>query len=319
MRADAGDDSYRVVVDEAGLDCRGLTDVQLVRCVDTFADLLEELADGRQVAIMDLAYDVPCWGSITLATLRYASDGIVSRDARVRLATLVDKCRTIEPRDDEIPQPVVVAGVEREPSWGMAHALAQAVAGRAMSCLVLSTGFWPSGWITVVHRHESVDLHVLTDVDELTGFRRGILVRECVPPDAFLHLAGSAFADLIFADALDFRRFKGDYAEILPWLVELLGLLNDHFGDALERHKGDQSRVIAEFAARGFDISPESPQTKKNARAWEQRNVEYQGVLHRCEWHGKRLWNVDRVHFSLPIPEYGGRILVGVFDEHLDT
>lgn len=76
---------------------------------------------------------------------------------------------------------------------------------------------------------------------------------------------------------------------------------------------------MAVFSARGLDISPESPQTRKNAGAWAQRLVTYNGREYRCEWHGKRLWDRDRVHFSLPIPEYGNRVLIGIFTEHLGT
>ncbi|MFI7869302.1 hypothetical protein [Streptomyces salinarius] len=57
----------------------------------------------------------------------------------------------------------------------------------------------------------------------------------------------------------------------------------------------------------------------KNAKAWEQRNVSHEGTTYRCEWHGKRRWDRDRVHFSLPIPEHDDRVLVGIFVGHLAT
>ncbi|WP_280715352.1 hypothetical protein [Kitasatospora sp. MAP5-34] len=59
--------------------------------------------------------------------------------------------------------------------------------------------------------------------------------------------------------------------------------------------------------------------TRKYTKAWAQRMVPYRDVSYRCEWHGKRLWGRDRVHFSLPIPEHDGRILVGIFVDHMDT
>ncbi|MFJ1545234.1 hypothetical protein [Streptomyces sp. NPDC088246] len=73
------------------------------------------------------------------------------------------------------------------------------------------------------------------------------------------------------------------------------------------------------FKALDLEISSESPNTKKNAKVWEQRNVGHEEATCRCEWHGERLWDRDRVHFSLPIPEHDDRILGGIFVGDLAT
>ena len=90
------------------------------------------------------------------------------------------------------------------------------------------------------------------------------------------HLSASqdAFPRLLFADSLRLHHFKGTYADVLPWLVKLLGALDDHFTRILADCGGDQYQVKRRFRALGLDISPESPNTKKNAKAWEQRKWE---------------------------------------------
>lgn len=100
-------------------------------------------------------------------------------------------------------------------------------------------------------------------------------------------------------------------------MIELLAQINDDFAASLARYRGDRNKVIADFSAHGLSISPDSPRTRGNAKAWAQRLVTYKGESYRCEWHGKRLWDQDRVHFSLPIEKYQGRVLVGVFVNHL--
>jgi hypothetical protein len=190
------DDDYRVVVDEEGLDWRGQTDANLNIIVDRFADLLEPLADGRQVAIMTSAYSMECWESVTLVEISYTANPRVSRDTRVRLARLLDKCRAIDPReDDDIPQPIQLHGIRREPSWGMAHALARAAAGRAMSCLMGPAADILPGWTTIEREADRIelDIHVLTDPDQLPGFWRGVFDRESVPEGLFLGFAELAF------------------------------------------------------------------------------------------------------------------------------
>lgn len=316
---DADDDDYRVVIDEGSLDLRQLPKDEVHRVLGRFGDILELLADGRQVAFMESAYAVECLPSLTFADLATCiPHPAVPRDERVRLAKLLDKCR--RRTEEDLPQSIRIDGGSwQEASWGMAHALRHAAHGRAMSCLVLSAPAGPSGWVTVEQQTGSVRLHVLRDPQDVAGFWREIYLCEGIAEEQFFTLADQAFPRLAFYPELDFRRFKGSYPDVVPWLVKLLGAVNDHFSDALEQHGGDQKQVVARFDSLGLDISPESGNTRKNAKAWAQRLVLYRGVEYRCEWHGKRLWNLDRVHFSLPIAAHDGRILIGIFVDHLAT
>lgn len=326
-----GDDDYRVVLDEQCLDWRLLSPDALSHTLDALADLLEPIADGRTTALMDLAYEVECLPSLKLAEALYSSRGGLPPDERRRLQVLLDKCRVLEPETADLPpQTRRNDGAWHESSWGMAHALARGAEGRSMSCLVGPSSTspdhcagWPSGWLAVERdtgslRHQ-VDVHLLRAPDDLVSFWRAIFTREQVTPDRFFTLTESAFPRLLFASSLKFHHFRGKYTEILPWLVHLLGLLNDHFAEVLSSCGGDQKKVRDHFKALGADISPESPNTKKNAKAWEQRTVLFQEERHRCEWHGKRLWDRDRVHFSLPLQAHDGRVLIGIFTDHLDT
>ncbi|MET9176976.1 hypothetical protein ABZX88_01940 [Kitasatospora aureofaciens] len=320
-------DDYRVVVAEECFDWREMTDSCLREALDTLAELLRPLADGRKAAFMEPAYDVECRPSVALIDALYSADGGLPRDKRVLLQQLLGKCKRVEPDEADLPQPVRVAdGPWREPSWGAAHALSRAAAGRAMSCLLMpyATGSdWPSGWLTVTRTmeagHDEVTMHVLRLPDDMPGFWRGLLTHENVPAERFFTFVGDAFPGLLFANSLRLHNFKGTYADVLPWLVKLLGALDDHFTRTLAECGGDQKQVVRRFDALGLDISPESPNTKKNVKAWEQRNVDFDGGTYRCEWHGKRLWDRDRVHFSLPIAAYDDRILIGIFVEHLAT
>ncbi|WAL73013.1 hypothetical protein OU787_16780 [Kitasatospora sp. YST-16] len=327
--AAAADDAedYRVVVAEECFDWREMTDSSLREALDTLAAVLQPLADGRKAAFMGPAYDVECRPSVSLIDALYSPDGGLPRDKRALLQQLLGKCRRVEPDEADLPQPVRVADAPwREPSWGAAHALSRAATGRGMSCLLVSYATepdWPSGWLTVTRTTETgqdeVKMHVLRHPDDTPGFWRGLLTHESIPAERFFSLVDEAFPRLLFADSLRLHHFKGAYADVLPWLVKLLGALDDHFTMTLAECGGDQTQVVRRFSALGLDISPESPNTKKNAKAWEQRNVDYGGGTFRCEWHGKRLWDRDRVHFSLPIAEYGDRILIGIFVEHLAT
>ncbi|MDX3454033.1 hypothetical protein PV396_19135 [Streptomyces sp. ME02-8801-2C] len=324
-----GEDDYRVVIGEECFDWRALTDTERRDALDALAEVLEPLADGRRTAFLEPAYDTECLPSVTLTDALYTKDGGLPPDERRLLGSLLDKCRMVEPEESDLPQPVrVVEGPWQEPSWGVTHALSRAAAGRATTCLLTwhapGREDWPSGWITVerepVDSHDGVQVHLLRAPEDTPGFWRGVYTHETHEPvsaDRFFTLTEDAFPGLLFAESLSLSRFKGSYAEVLPWLVQLLGALSDHFAHTLAACSGDQNQVMARFSAMDLDISPESANTKKNAKAWAERNVTYRGSTYRCEWHGKRLWDRDRVHFSLPIPAYDDRVLVGVFRDHL--
>jgi len=316
------DDDYRFVLDEASLAWQGADIAELAELMDGLADLLEPLADGRQAALLGLAYDVSCWDSLSFLELLFTRDRRVPRDIRVRLQQLIQKCRAIdegELGEQDIPRPVRLEDGEwDEPSWGMSHCIARAAAGRGMSCLVAARRR-ESGWMTVERDGVAVEIHLLAEPTSAAVFWRGLYERESIPETAFFVLGSRAFPQLVFAPDLRFNAFDGHYGEVVPWLVRLLGALNDHFARALAEYRGNHNQVMARFAALSLDISPESPNTKHNIKAWSQRQVEYDNVTYRCEWHGKRKWNKDRVHFSLPMPRHEDRILIGLFARHLDT
>jgi hypothetical protein len=329
---DAPNDDYRVVLGEECLDWRALTEPELHRTLTNLADLLQSLTDGRTVAVMDAAYETECRPDVMLADALYSSQGGLPRDERVRLQVLLSKCRQLEPDEGDSPHPVRLDGATSTvPSWGMAHALARSSAGRAMSCLVGHGTAGPAGALASESRsgwhvaerdsgagHGRADLHLMRVQEDVIDFWRGVLTRD-TPQAEFFATSERAFPQLLFAEGLRFHHFDGAYADVLPWIVRLFARLNDHFAEELSSCRGDSKRVQARFSAWDVDISPESPNTRKNASAWARRDVAHDGEVHRCDWHGKRRWDRDRVHFSRPIEHLGNRILIGIFTRHLDT
>ncbi|OEV31786.1 hypothetical protein AN219_02990, partial [Streptomyces nanshensis] len=59
--------------------------------------------------------------------------------------------------------------------------------------------------------------------------------------------------------------------------------------------------------------------TRAKEKVMRQRDVEHGGETYRCEWHAKQHPARNRVHFTLPEQQLDGRILIGIFVDHLDT
>jgi hypothetical protein len=49
-----------------------------------------------------------------------------------------------------------------------------------------------------------------------------------------------------------------------------------------------------------------------------QRDVNHEGQVIRCEWHSKLEPHRNRIHFAFD-DTLGGKILIGIFVDHLDT
>ena len=116
--------------------------------------------------------------------------------------------------------------------------------------------------------------------------------------------------------------FSQSFRELRAVVIAHLAALNDHYRTVYDEHGGENGAVRDTMRARAhIDISPESPNTHRNAAAMAERDVTFAGVKVRCEWHAKLAWDVDRIHFCYGHPGVAGgaRLLVGIFARHLTT
>ncbi|MEU5833290.1 hypothetical protein ABZ820_06315 [Streptomyces diacarni] len=312
-------------MDETSFDFRALDTDQLADLLDDFNDTLAEILRTRVVAAAEWWHEQGCLDDCELGDFLWSRDGpgsAVSPDTRRRMTMLMDRCPTWEADGDtDVPETVTVAGRTRELAYTVGHALCRTRSGRTMACLVFSADSAPSGWQRVHSVVGEAELYFLEAASGLPEFLRGVYERELVPQEAFPAMATEAFPRLVLASSLSFGRFKGGYHEVYDWVVHVLTVVNDHFAAAMSEHKGMSNEVADALQRLGVNASPESPNTHANKRAMRQREVVHDedGETYRCEWHAKRHPLHDRIHFSLPEQRLGGRVLIGIFVDHLDT
>ncbi|GAB2834441.1 hypothetical protein GCM10027091_75560 [Streptomyces daliensis] len=315
-----------MVVDETSFDFRGLTPDQLTRLLDDFNDALGGILREWPVATAEWWYEHACTDDCGLSDflrMREGPGAVVSPDVRRRTAILMDRCRTWDTDETpDAPDTVHIAGKVHEFAWTLGHALRRTLDGRTTACLVFpSDGGVTSGWqpVSLPSGGAGAELYFLSTDRELAAFWRGLYERENIPEHRFFELAADAFPELVLANSLSFRKFDGAYRELHLWVAKVLTVLNDHFAASLKRHDGLPHGVQAELGRFGVDLSPESPNTRAKEKAMRQRDVEHDGETYRCEWHAKQHPARNRVHFTLPEQRLGGRVLIGIFVDHLDT
>ena len=104
-------------------------------------------------------------------------------------------------------------------------------------------------------------------------------------------------------------------------MIRHLSFLNDEFMSIFELHKNNVYELTRIAKSQfGIDFSNESPNTRSSKSKMKQRNANFSGNEVTCEMHTKLSSTINRIHFHPPIEKLGkGRVLIGLFVDHLDT
>jgi hypothetical protein len=312
-------DPPRVVIDEKSFDFKELSSGQITSLLDGFNEELTELkASGCPAWKPPMFENVPCDDEYELYAYLTSEPGSrVDRDVRNRFYSLVQKCpewNVSIPACDEVAlgdEPPVAA-------WSLAYALTSTLKGKGVACLVL--GASPHrGFVMANASVGGAEIYFFAESSALPPFWRSLYEVENIPENAFFELTERAFPKLIFHENLTFGRFEGSYRELRPDVVKHLAVLNDHFLTAHTAALGRANEIEATLTTHGLArVSPESPKTHRNTKAMSQRYVRYQDREICCEWHTKIEGHRNRIHFAFG-SEFGDRILIGIFVDHLIT
>lgn len=317
--AERTDTHRRIVVDESSLDFRGLPDNEVEAALDDLNDALDRLLrDGREPMTTSLLYsDVECRDGVELHELLFSRATSVDPDTCRRTALLLDRCADW---DDDCPDNWAPMTLPDCPitAFSVGFAAALRLRGKAVGCLVVRTCH-REGWLPVDVGSGPVTLFFFSAPGEVRQVWRAAFTVEHVREHDFLAVARSAFPSLVFHDDLRFGKFTGSYADLRDDVVRILAVLDDHFEDTMGRHVRRPEAVVAELRHHGVVVSPESPNTRKSQKLMRHRDVHHEGSTYRCEWHAKIEPHRNRIHFSLPAEGPGGRMLIGIFTDHLPT
>jgi hypothetical protein len=189
--------------------------------------------------------------------------------------------------------------------------------GRGVACLAFPDS-GRAGFVPVRAGVHGGDVFFFSERRQLPAFWRSLFALESVPEDEFFALSMLAFPSSVFHPNLSFQRFDGSYPLLRDRVVAVLAALDDYFGIEFRKCNGLPHQVQAAFGRYGFDLSPESPNTRKSERLMRLRDVEYEGRVYRCEWHAKLEPHRNRIHFAVT-NNSDDRIFVGIFADHLPT
>ena len=313
----------RAYLDEAGLRFHGAPSETLRDAIDDLVDVLDDVRefDDEVVLWSDAAYDAEVDDDTTFMDFLFTTGDATLADARRRLMLAVNRLTSWETPDWELDVPDHDVHLAGEKVW--APSLAQAVTAESalgpIAVLALSTAREP-GPTTVVLTDQAAILHTVTAPTGRRAFVRTWLQARPPAPVDFPCWLDRAFPDLRWTDeAQNGLRTNSKYffGDRFPTTVHHLGVLNDHAADVFVEQTQNDLRQ-KHLSALDVNASPESPNTRANRKAVEQRQVEWQGQTIAFWWHTKIRYDTGRIHFhhdaSAPAP---GRIVIGLCVEHL--
>jgi len=303
---------HRFVLDEQALCLNYIEPAFRETNLETLADELFSLRKiPESVGLLSGWGGIECFDGLDLATVLTASD-YVPRDLRVRLLSLLGKCTAWDQaKDIAIDNQGKVNGLEIE-SFGIGWALEHVLAGQGMA-VVTAPHRGHRGACEVTSDSGHAQLCFVLSEEDHPGFYRTLYTLEDIAEFEFFNLAPFAFPNLVFVEGLSFRRFQGGYVRVRQQVVDHLAVLNDDFRHLFESEHGNSAGISARL---GIDVSIEGS-TRSSEALMSYRDVGDSGRTYRCEWHSKLEPHQNRVHFYPGDETTQGRVLIGIFVDHL--
>lgn len=333
----------RFFVEETSFHLGATSPVELLeQRLQEFIALLEACrAKGEPILRSSDLFEVELFPGLSLSDLLFQRRVDVELDPLVKKTLQIALFRCVErglPAGPE-PDPQVRIGdgdVSKEGAATVAFVHAQLREAHGAACLCLGLRADRSGVRSVRDSGGAArPVHFLASSAMLPTFYRSLVELENLDADAFMSNAAHAFPAIAFAPGLSSHcsRFKPRYRDVRPEVTRHLAVLNDHFQDVYREAEFVPvmtSRLL--IVRHDVNATRESDKTRHNAKAMRQRDVSVThlivagqevpvagGRTVRCEWHTKIEDHQNRIHFHPGEAQVaGGRLVVGLFHEHLE-
>ena len=304
----------RFVVDENSLVLERVPAGEREAEIESIIGELQALHEGgERVDILSGWGSINCLGGEDVANI-LAHGKVFDRDSSSHLLRLLGRCGAWDEDPNTVVDDEVV--VDREPhhSFGIAWARNKVMAGCGMAVVVAPHRF-SGGTYTVDQPTQpaSVDVVFVATPTDHPRFYRTLYSVENIPKGEFFEIAVKAFPDLAFAPNLDFQHFKGSYVLRRPEVVHHLSLINDCFLELYKAERGSSRSISIRL---GIAVSIEG-QKRKSQALMRYRDVNFGGRVYRCEWHSKLEPDRNRIYFHIGDEGTDGRVLIGIFHQHL--
>lgn len=319
-------DSMRFFVDETSFIAAGPVDSDdLNATVERFVELIHHCRkhDGAIYAWSELMQTEVIPGLPLYDVLYSTTTSIeLDRDTRASLRESLNRCVLWDEDDHIVKKPnshVIIDGIATTAhTIAFVYSLVSNAHGAACVCIDLHPD--RSGTLVISDGNHDEHVHFVHDPKALPAFYRSLFELENMEPGVYIENAKLAFPNLLLHDnlAAQFAHFQSQYQSVRPEVTKHLTVLNDYFQDAYRLSNGVARDVQALLGPHGVNLSPESPNTRRDKKAMREREITVDGTVVKCEWHTKIRKEIDRIYFHPGLKDIAaGRVIIGIFRSHL--
>jgi hypothetical protein len=308
---------FRFVVDEASFEFDPSDPAKIETSLKLFLDLLDYARASSQLVLRwsQIFFIESVEGKPLHEIL--GTEGPLNRDLRILASGRIEKLPCWDDLNLIPPCEIQVEGVNLDiaPSIGLCLLMQQEP--HYLGCLTTESA-GRRGELNVIDTVGRLEgkVHFLHAPNDAPEFWRSIIEPENLDESKLEGLQALAFPVLRFGDRSwnRIKDFEGNFRELRPQLVRDLIGLND-LGIQLWQECATPDEFTRRMSATAHvECSPESPQTRHDAVAMRQREIQFDGETIICDWHTKLEGHRNRVYFSIQ----SDGIIVGIFHKHLN-
>ena len=309
------------VIDETSWRFTGLVPMECIEPLESLLDRFDDvISDGHTLFYSDELFNIPVWGDKTFYDLYSPGCPLsIPREVQERMSSTFSgllKWQEIEsnwPESFEIQVRNAPIEIAQSVAWAQKQTIEKP--SRPVACAVFPGGR-ESGFLPVTVERTVAQIWFVKDQNDYCRLFRWLIVSTTTNQAEMQKIAPSAFPLLDFADGAfnGIKDMKKPYRDLVQVLVHHLGVLSDH---GLRIFQGRRQRVAAEFGALGVEISDENGKTKSDRLARRARTIEIGGIDTVFWWHTKLEPHQNRIHLNPDDVGNGGRLLIGIFCDHL--
>ena len=304
----------RFVVDENSLMLDRVPAGEREAEIESMIDELQALHEGgERVDILSGWGSLNCLEGEDVANI-LAHGNVFDRDNSSLLLRLLGRCGAWDENPNIVVDDEVIVDQEPHRGFGIAWARKMIMARCGMAVITAPHRF-SGGSYTVdqLTQPAPIDVVFVATPTDHPRFYRTLYSVEKVPEGEFFEIAVKAFPNLAFAPTLTFQKFEGAYVLRRPEVVKHLSLINDRFLELYTTEYGSSRNISIRL---GIAVSIEG-QYRKSKALMRHRDTKFGGHVYRCEWHSKLEPHRNRIYFHIGDERTDGRVLIGIFHQHL--
>ena len=311
--------TIRLVIEETSWRFDGIPAADCIEALEALLDRIDDAyADGHDSCYSEDLFDV-----FVLEDKRFFdlcgddSPLPIPIEVRERIASIfgrIQKWQDIS-LPDHFDVRVGTEPMQFAPSIAWAHPRSVEQPLDRPACLVFAP-VRADGCFPVTVNDVTRDVWFIAGRPSYNKYFRALIEQFSGSPQEMESLSQSAFPELEFRPGCfgGIKDMSKPYKELAKPIVHHLGTLND---EGARIFGGPRERVAAEFGAFGIDISNENGNTKNDDEALNERTKIVGGQEVQFLWHMKLERHCDRIHLHPGRVSAGGRIMVGIFCNHL--